>query len=257
MKFPPVLSLILFLVGTTFSLQALPMLEGGTEGPQRAGAAQQQEKSGRRLSERQPSITETDSMDSINNSSSSVATTTAAVAGAEPTDKAAKAPGVDSVGSLGEHAVTAVPEQAQPRYRLGPDDKWEEQHPEKGAWERTNEFENTGPTWRSAGLIKTPQELKAFQVVTLHYNRAGDISKRIEAYQQELSEEQAKNPSPERNNRIFVLEHLIPVLNKARDYQNEMITKLAEQVPSSDSRIALLEDSHRLASTSRINESPN
>ncbi|MBM3857686.1 MAG: hypothetical protein FJ390_06980, partial [Verrucomicrobia bacterium] len=83
MKFLPVLSLILFLVGTTFSLQAFPMLGGEVEGPweeQRAGAAQQQEEAGRRLSDRQPSITETDSMDSINNSSSSTsATTTAAV----------------------------------------------------------------------------------------------------------------------------------------------------------------------------------
>ncbi|MBM3856804.1 MAG: hypothetical protein FJ390_02435, partial [Verrucomicrobia bacterium] len=165
MKFPPVLSLILFLVGTTFSLQALPMLGGGAERPkreQRAGAAQQQEEAGRRLSERHPSITETDSMEHIDTlPSSTSATTTAAVAGAEPTDKAAKAPGVDSVGSLGEHAVTAVPEQARPRYRLGRDDKWEEQHPEKGAWEPTNEFEDTAAILSSTGSIETPEELKA------------------------------------------------------------------------------------------------
>jgi len=238
MKFPPVLSLILFLAGTAFSLQALPMLER----VERAGAAQQQEEAGRRLSEVQRSTTETvNLMEGINNSSSSTAaTTTAAVAGAEPTDKAAKAPGVDSVGSLGEHAVTAVPEQARPRYRLGPDDKWEEQHPETGKWEPTDRFEDRTATWRYTGSIKTPEELKAFQVVTLHYNRADDICKRIEAYQQELRGEQIKNPSPERDNRIFVLEHLIPVLNKARDYQNAMIAKLAGQARSRDSRIALL-----------------
>jgi len=252
MKFLPLLSLLLFLVETTFSLQALPMLERG----ERAGAAQQEE-AGRRLSERQPSITETDSIDSINNSSSSAAATTAVVAGAEPTDEAAEAARADFVGSLGGRSVAAVPAKAQPRYRLGPDDKWEEQHPETGEWKPTDRFEDTTATWRSAGPIENPQELEAFQFVTLHYNRAGDISKRIEAYQQELSEKQAKNPSSERDNRIFVLEHLIPVLNKARDYQNAMITKLAEQVPSSDSRIALLEDSYRLSSNSRINESPN
>ncbi|MBM3858004.1 MAG: hypothetical protein FJ390_08640, partial [Verrucomicrobia bacterium] len=125
MKFLPLLSLLLFLLETTFSLQALPMLERGAERSEqekRAGVGQ--EEAGRRLSDEQRSTTETVNLiEGINTlPSSTAATTTAAVAGEEPTDEAAAAPRADSIGSLGEHAVTAVPEQAQPRYRLGPDD---------------------------------------------------------------------------------------------------------------------------------------
>ena len=69
--------------------------------------------------------------------------------------------------------------------------------------------------------------------------------------QEELGEEQIKNPSPETEYRIFVLEHLIPVLEKASTYQNAMIRHLNDSA-SSDPETATVKNSYRLNSALAI-----
>lgn len=96
--------------------------------------------------------------------------------------------------------------------------------------------------FENLGLRSDPNDLQPLSVVTKHYNRAEDIDKRKAAYEQELREEQIKNPSPESEHRIFALGHLISVLEKASAYQNEMVRHLnASESP--DSRITASQDS--------------
>ncbi|MCX6957141.1 MAG: hypothetical protein NT164_01170 [Verrucomicrobiae bacterium] len=132
----------------------------------------------------------------------------------------------------------------------------EAQHPETKEWQPSERFEDTTGTWKFAGLRSDPNDLQPLSVVTKHYNRAEDIDKRKAAYEQELREEQIKNPSPESEHRIFALGHLISVLEKASAYQNEMVRHLnASESP--DARITASQDSYRLKTFSKINESPN
>ncbi|MCX6957850.1 MAG: hypothetical protein NT164_04870 [Verrucomicrobiae bacterium] len=161
------------------------------------------------------------------------------------------------------HSVAAA--QPKPVYRLAPNGEWEAQHPETKEWHPREDLnarfkdcllpQPPGSAFQTSAWSH-PEDLQSFDVVPQHYNRAEDIDKRKAACQQELREEQIKNPSPESAHRIFALERLIAVLEKASAYQNDMVRHLNDS-ESPDPKIALLKSPYRLKTLLKINESPN
>ncbi len=154
-----------------------------------------------------------------------------------------------ATGSFEGHSVTTDPPKP-PRYRLDRDG-WKEQNPTTGEWHPSDRFQN--PTVPE----NVTRKIQALNVVIEHYNRANDIAKKRDAYQQELKEEAQRSSSSDSENRTFTLSHLIAVLEKASSYQNAMLKKLYNHEPSTKPNIAMLQESHRLKNAIEINEFPN
>ena len=155
------------------------------------------------------------------------------------------APATTTGGSLEGHSVAAV--EPKPLYRLAPEG-WQEMSGTEG-WQSTHRFDNTTPT---AAHTSTPPAIHRAAVTFFgnNYNRSETIDKRKAAFQAGLCQEKTKTTSPASGHRIFGLQHLIAVLEKASSYQKAMVSHLQE---SGSARSISLQKSY----FSKINESPN
>ena len=267
MQFIPPLSAILLLIGTTFSLQAIPMFgEGeGRAGQKSALVAEKEEAAGRRISEsssaggasmneghyfsRQngPKKIQSSSMErtSISSGTAGAATDSTVLPSTEEQDPHASEPAATTGDSFQGHSVAAV--EPKPLYRLAPEG-WQEMSGTEG-WQSTHRFDNTTPT---AAHTSTPPAIHRAAVTFFgnNYNRSETIDKRKATFQAELCQKQIKDSSPESEHRIFGLQHLIAVLEKASSYQKAMVRHLQE---SGSAGSISLQKSY----FSKINESPN
>ena len=267
MKHTPILSVILLLTGTPFSLHAIPMFEEekNLTVPEERMPADSRivERSGSDLLQQdQSSQIENSAMDKTNISASTDSLVPITSAEAEGFQAAAE-------GSFEGHSVAAVI--PKPLYRLGPNNVWEKQDLETKEWRPSptlnsrfrDDMESSSlASDFSVSPWSSPEDLKPFTVFTQHYNRATSIDERKAAYQQKLRQEQIKNPSPASADRIFALQHLIAVLEKASDYQNKIVNHLHkntshENTSSSSSKTAALKHSYGLQAALAINDSPN
>ncbi|MCX6958135.1 MAG: hypothetical protein NT164_06330 [Verrucomicrobiae bacterium] len=196
MQFIPPLSAILLLIGTTFSLQAIPMFgEGeGRAGQKSALVAEKEEAAGRRISEsssaggasmneghyfsRQngPKKIQSSSMErtSISSGTAGAATDSTVLPSTEEQDPHASEPAATTGDSFQGHSVAAV--EPKPLYRLAPEG-WQEMSGTEG-WQSTDHFDNTTATFMRSSALRHPVDLKPFDVVSQSYSRFETIDKR-------------------------------------------------------------------------------
>ena len=113
-------------------------------------------------------------------------------------------------------------------------------------------------TWRDvpSSLPNSHPDESGLRAFISEYNRADKIAKRKNNYEAELRLLEIENPSPQKEGRIFILQKLIPLLEKARVYQNEMVNHLIKS-ESPDPRMKRLQLPFLLKSSLQINESLN
>ena len=131
-------------------------------------------------------------------------------------------------------------------YRHGPQG-WEVKD-DTGTWKTTDRFADNSKGANSSTPLD--RHIAAVSAIGNNYNRSETIDKRKATFQAELCQEQRKNSSPASGHRIFGLQHLIAVLEKASSYQKAMVRHLQE---SGSAGSISLQKSY----FSKINESPN
>ena len=107
-----------------------------------------------------------------------------------------------------------------------------------------------------ASLPTHRDDKSALRIFLCYYTRSAEITKRREACQEELKRMQKTSFSPQREDHIFFLEKLIPLLEQARIYQDLMVNHLIKS-QSPDPIIQQLQLPYILSSSLKINNTLN